>query len=242
MRYFYEKRYFRADGEVYVKRYSRSFELRKDIPKYEYVVGTNVREASASRAKSMVRVLAFSNPQLIGLLTLTFKDNLSDEGEAHRRFDLYRRKVARFRKGWQFLGVKEYQKRGAIHFHLLVNFCPDFTVSPNNSRKFISSLWGYGFSDFRFITGDDKWRTELYLLKYLGKDKVKYFTTYYVRSRGLNLIEPRYSDAKEPLHPLAQNIFCTNVKNNFVENFQIVEYTYAITNKGVKNDANFNNY
>jgi len=228
VKYFYEKRYFRNDGTVYVKRYSRSFELGKTVPQYKTTVGTNITEASASRAKSKVRLLAFCNPQLIGLLTLTFKDNISDETEAHRRFDLYRRKVAYSYPKWEFLGVKELQKRGAIHFHLLVNYCPGLSPSPNNPRKNISLLWTDGFSDYQVLKGDDQWRTELYLLKYLGKDKVKPFSTYYVRSRGLNDIEPRLYDTQEPMHPLAENIWTTHIKNDFVDNFEILEYTYTI--------------
>jgi len=122
--YFYQKSFFRSDGCVYVKRYSRSFERGKVVPRYDEKVGTNVKEATLSRARSRVRLLAFSNPQLVGFLTLTFKDNITDEIIANHLFDLYRRRVAEFYKPikWQFLGVHEYQKRGAIHFHLLVNF------------------------------------------------------------------------------------------------------------------------
>lgn len=232
MKYFYEKRYYRSDGEVYTKRYSRSFPLGKLTNTYTEPVGTNVSEASASRAKSRVRLLAFSNPDLEGLLTLTFR-GIPTEEEASIAFANFRKKVSRSYKGFKFLGVRELQKRGSIHYHLLVNFCPGQSVSPNNPRKWISTLWQYGFSDYSPIVGDDKWQTELYLLKYLGKENQKLFKAHYVRSRNLLEIEPRHFDTKEPLHPLAKNIFATNISNNFVANFQILEYTYSTTlNKG----------
>jgi len=231
--YFYEKRFHRRDGEVYVKRYSRSFPLTQPValdsavPKF-----SNVGEASASRAKSKVRYLAFCNPQLIGLLTLTFRD-IPTEEVAQARFKEYRRQVGRQFPGWQFLGVRELQKRGSIHYHLLVNFCPGETFSPNNHHKRISSLWQYGFSDYSLIRGDDRWRTELYLLKYLAKDKIKLFKSYYVRSRKLNTIEPRYYDTREPLHPLADNVYLTTIKpKKDMESFTIMEYTYSINRKG----------
>lgn len=233
-RFFYEKRYFRPDGEVYAKRYSRSFNLGQEVQERDKPQFSNVQEASISRARSKVRLLAFSNPDLTGLLTLTFKD-IPTEEEAHRRFDLYRRLVARSYKGWKFLGVKELQQRGSIHYHILVNFCPGIIPSPNNSSKRISDLWSYGFSDFQVIKGDDKWRTELYLLKYLAKDKVKLFTQYYVRSRGLKELEPRYYDNREPLHPLATNLFHTHTGKKGIASMDILEYTYSITNKRGKN-------
>jgi len=230
VKYFYQKKYYRIDGEVYVKRYSRSFPLGEPVEKRDEAPTSNVSQASLSRAKSRVRLIAFSNPQLASLLTLTFRDCPSEE-EAHCRFDLFRRKVARSYKGWQFLGTKELQKRGSIHFHLLVNFCPDMQLSPHNNKKFICGYWEYGFSDYSIIRGDDQWRTELYLLKYLGKDDQKLFKTYYVRSRNLSELKPVHYPNIEPIHPRAEHIFLTRISNKFVDRFDILEYTYSITTK-----------
>lgn len=230
MSYFYEKRYRRRDGSTYVKRYSRSFNLGEGVERSDDDKHSNVAEASASRARSAVKLLAFSNPQLQGLLTLTFEGTPTEE-ECVRRLDQFRRKVARQVRGWQYLGVPELQKRGVLHFHLLVNFCPDMQPSPNNPRKRISGAWDWGWSDYEVIKGDDKWRTELYLLKYLGKEKTKLLSTHYVRSRGLNKIEPTYYNTREPLHPLAENVWKTHIKaKEGIEGFTITEYTYDITN------------
>lgn len=230
MRYFYEKRYRRRDGEVYVKRYSRSFPLDRPVEVTDEDRHSNVSEASASRARSKVKLLAFSNPQLVGLLTLTFSGTPTEE-ECVKRLDQFRRKVARHERGWQYLGVPELQKRGVLHFHLLVNFCPDMQPSPNNPRKRISAAWDWGFSDYEVIKGDNRWRTELYLLKYLGKEQTKLLSTYYVRSRGLNEVEPVYYNTREPLHPLAENVWSTRIKaKKGLEGFTITEYTYDITN------------
>lgn len=235
--YFYEKRYYRPDGEVYVKRYSRSFEYGKKLElDYEVMIPeareSNSSEASASRARSRVRILAFSNPDLIGLLTLTFRD-CPTELEAQTRFKAYMRKVRKNYAGFKYLGVRELQARGSIHYHLLVNFCPFLAPSPNNPKKRISTEWHdtYGFSDYTLIKGDDKWRTELYLLKYLGKTKVKLFNDHYVRSRNLDEIAPRYHDARLPINVNYTHIFHTDISNKYVDSFQIVEYTYNITKK-----------
>jgi len=253
--YFYEKRYARPDGKTLGRRYSRSFEYgeRPSGLKPEQLHGEDSKntskvaslrpnsqaiESSISRARSRVRVLSFSNPQLTGLLTLTFKD-IPTESESARRFNLYRKKVARHHPGWQFLGVKELQKRGSIHFHLLVNFCPAQVHRPLSNRPLQqqSDLWDYGISDFRLIEGDDKFRIELYLLKYLTKNTEKLFKTYYVRSRNLNDIKPTYISDRLPYPDNIEHIYTTIISNNYVEKFEITEYTYNRYNhkKGVKN-------
>ena len=236
MKYFYEKRFRRPDGTVFVKQYSRSFPLDVDISELPRTGQSNSKEASVSRAKSKLHLLAFHNPQLIGMLTLTFKENLDDEVEAQRRFDLFRRAVSRDYKSFQFLGVKEFQKRGAIHYHLLVNFCPGQIHSPlwDSPNQQQSSYWTEGISDFRLIQGDNTWRTELYLLKYLGKDKFKPFKQYYVRSRNLNRIsDPVYFPSREPIHFLADQ---TTIFRQFIhtpgtlpfDSFSILTYTYNV--------------
>lgn len=234
-KYFYEKRYYRRhDGQVYARRYSRSFkfgqgsepsepELRNGISKS----GSNSVEASISRARTRVRVLAFGNPSLTGLLTLTFSDIPSEETASHR-FKVFQQKVRRHHSGWQFLGVKELQKRGSIHYHLLVNFCPEQVHKPlwNAPLQQQSALWEYGISDFRPIHGDDRFRTELYLLKYLTKGVEKIFKSYYVRSRNLHEPTVVYIRDRLPFPSNAENFFTTTISNNHVEKFEITEYTY----------------
>lgn len=220
MRYFYQKTYYLLTGDRLVRRYSRSYSVgSREKTNDKSSTGSNPEassKASISRALSKVRLLAFSNQDLVGLLTLTFEENIIDESEAQRIFDLFRRRVARLYKGWKFLGVKEYQKRGAIHYHLLVNFCPAPVRAENpklTTVRYNCSLWTWGFSDFSFVHGDDMWRTELYLLKYLSKQKGANFKQKYVRSRGLKEAECFYSSDKiNQIHPNAKNIFMREIK------------------------------
>lgn len=246
MPYFYEKRYYRRhDSQVYAKRYSRSFEYGQDPESDQSELGddldqlslgdyaeslkrpSNAIEASISRARSNVRILAFSNPQLNGLLTLTFADIPSEEVAA-RRFKVFQKKVSRHYQGWQFLGVKELQKRGSIHYHLLVNFCPEQVHKPLSNRPLQqqSALWTYGISDFRPIKGDENFQTQLYLLKYLTKGAAKLFKQYYVRSRKLNKPIVWHIQERRPFPMNAENIFTTLISNNYVDSFEVTEYTY----------------
>lgn len=58
----------------------------------------------------------------VGFLTLTFEDNLRCPREAQRRFNSFWSNVGRDLFG-AYLRVIEFQKRGAVHYHLLVA-CP----------------------------------------------------------------------------------------------------------------------
>lgn len=228
--HFYEKRYYRQDNEVFVISYSRSFPLRESknsAPSEKNPESATAEDSALSRARAKMKLLAFSNPELVGFLTLTQKDSPTEE-EANRRFAIFRKRVSRIYDGWRFLGVKELQKRGSIHWHLLVNFCPGKTPSQKPGR-FNCKLWEYGFSDYAEIQADEKFRTELYLLKYMTKNHQKIFKSYYVRSRNLKELQPRYISTKEPLHPLAENIFYRAIKNPHVDNFLITEYTYNVS-------------
>jgi len=233
MPYFYEKQYTRKDGTIYVKKFSRSFErgVKKEVdPDVEKVPGnSNSVEASASRARSTVRILAFSNPDLIGMLTLTNAD-IPTEEEAQKRFKVFLQKVKR--RGYtdfKFLGVKELQKRGSIHWHLLVNYCPNEMPSPNNPNKFVTDLWDFGYSDYQVIKGDDLWRTELYLLKYMTKEHLKLFSQWYVRSRKLDQIQPEYFHYKRKVPKNASNVYVTHIENKNVDSFDVTEYTLGVT-------------
>lgn len=60
----------------------------------------------------------------IGFLTLTFKDNVTDNKEAYRRFCSLRKKFLSVYFGDWCL-VKEVQKRGAWHYHILIDCLAD---------------------------------------------------------------------------------------------------------------------
>lgn len=57
--------------------------------------------------------------QNIAFQTLTFKENLTDPKEAQRRFNSLATNVLKPRYG-EYIAIRERQKRGAIHYHLLV--------------------------------------------------------------------------------------------------------------------------
>lgn len=57
--------------------------------------------------------------QNLGFLTLTFRDNVTCPKEAQKRFNSLATNVLKPRYG-EYIAIRERQKRGAIHYHLLV--------------------------------------------------------------------------------------------------------------------------
>lgn len=66
----------------------------------------------------------------VGFLTLTFPDNVTDNKEAGRRFNIFRLHfLSRFFGAWML--VKERQQRGAWHYHLLIDCRTDIRTGVN---------------------------------------------------------------------------------------------------------------
>lgn len=138
-----------------------------------------VQAKSMQRARSTIRRRILSM-QADRLLTLTFRANVTDLGEAYRCFKRFSR-LMRWRFGgsrWCYVAAPEFQERGAVHFHLAVRgFFPVKTV-----REFWRRAAGeYGgnidITSPRNIK-KQSWnprRIAQYLSKYVGKlDSVEF--------------------------------------------------------------------
>lgn len=110
--------------------------------------------------------------------TLTYAENMLDLSKAKRDLNLFFKRVnyRRKKKGLEslkYVWVAERQKRGAIHFHIMV-FNPELedtshlTKSEDERRgsEMLSRLWSYGFC---FQTKHIK--NKLYITKYINKSE-----------------------------------------------------------------------
>lgn len=77
--------------------------------KQQYALGQNIQ-----------KFIQYTGENRVGLLTLTFKDNVTDHKEAYRRFCNMARRFLREEFGC-YIGTKERQKRGALHYHLVID-------------------------------------------------------------------------------------------------------------------------
>lgn len=142
------------------------------------------RKKVMSRAKNHIRRLINANIGQWGqkekFITLTFAENIQDIKKANYEFKKFRQRLE-YRLGikLKYICVIEFQKRGAIHYHLLI-----FNL-PYVENKKLREIWGNGFIKINNIDNVDN--VGAYIVKYMTKtdderllNEKSYFT-----SRGL---------------------------------------------------------
>lgn len=96
-------------------------------------------------------------------LTLTFKENVTDIKACNLEFKNFikRLKYNYKLKELKYIAVIEFQKRGAIHYHVMLNI-------PYIPQKDLQELWRNGFIFINKIDNVDN--LGAYLVKYMTKD------------------------------------------------------------------------
>lgn len=105
-------------------------------------------------------------------LTLTYAENMQDIEKADDDFKKFMKRFRyRTKQKIKYLAVREFQKRGAIHFHLLC----DWRVDSNDEEEIRELerwlgevVWGHGFVDIKVLDGVDN--VGAYLIKYMTKN------------------------------------------------------------------------
>lgn len=137
------------------------------------------------RRRDMIRRLACCNfnNKYDKFLTLTFAENKTDIKECNVLFKAFMRKLKnKYNSNLKYLAVIEFQKRGAVHYHVLLTI-------PYVEHKVLQDLWGNGFIFINAIEHVDN--IGAYVLKYItkdNKDKRLMGQKAYLTSR--NLIKP----------------------------------------------------
>ena len=173
-------------------------------------------ESSIRRAKKTMRqkMLTIAANRL---LTLTFRENLTDRDVAFQRFDYFKKLLKRNSFNLQYVGVIEFQKRGAIHFHLAINRKVNYNFLRKLWRQATGDLGGNidvqnpkncGFASFnpRRLSG--------YLTKYLKKafadntefNKRRYFSSKKIIPPKPSIYWSTSKDLVSVLHQLFQKL------------------------------------
>jgi len=125
------------------------------------------------------------------MLTLTYRDNFTDRAESRKHLQLLLRRLKRWinDKDFHFIAVPEYQKRGAIHWHIGLNRRVE--VVPVRAA-WLEIIGGNGGNiDLQYFPNPAK--QAAYMAKYIGKevekDEQRGTGNRYVRSRGLRVPE-----------------------------------------------------
>lgn len=130
------------------------------------------RKQTMRDARNMARRLALMNfGQGDLFVTLTVAENLND-------IDYFDNEFKKFVKRWRhktkqkirYIAVREFQKRGAIHYHLICDWKIVFRDDEHlkEVERWLSEIWRHGFCDIKVIDGVDN--VGAYLIKYMTKN------------------------------------------------------------------------
>jgi hypothetical protein len=117
--------------------------------------------------QQITRLIRCNQKELTKFLTLTFDDKIIDIGvssdleQANKLFNLFIQRIKRIYPNFEYICVPEFQKRGAVHYHVMCNL-PDMPV------KIIEDVWGYGFIKFQRV--NQKNNIAFYVSKYWTKE------------------------------------------------------------------------
>ena len=153
---------------------SEPIKKRKSYLKQEKGTG-DIRTDSLNRSFSRLMDLAITNhKEFKTFITLTFAENVTDLDFANKCFNNFTSIVRRVYPNFKYLGVPEFQKRGAVHYHLMTNL--DLTsdiieLQENHVNMYDVKYWKHGFTSvFDLNLTDDNFSIALYLAKYFYKD------------------------------------------------------------------------
>jgi len=96
-------------------------------------------------------------------LTLTMRDIVSVEVAYSCLKGFFRTFRDIVGPDFKYIAVPEYQKRGAVHFHILLWGCSEEMIKNERSTRTIQNLWALGYVDIVPTDGNPK------LAGYLGK-------------------------------------------------------------------------
>lgn len=155
--------------------YLKGYKLKESsggrIKDYESQDYQENREKVLKRAKRDLRRLINANVGMYGkqyttkFLTLTFGDNVTDLEQANYEFEKFKKRlnylIWKTKKAkLKYSVVIEFQKRGAIHYHMLIYNMPFV------KQKIIEETWGNGYVWINKI--DEVDNVGAYVAEYLG--------------------------------------------------------------------------
>lgn len=136
---------------------------------------------------NLQRLVKANEEKFKTFITLTFAENITNIEQANRKFSIWRTKVKSIKKDFVYVCVPEFQKRGAVHYHLLTNLdikkdsdiiIPQKKFTENQLKKMTPEqikhcydvkYWSYGFScvdDLTILTDN----IVGYISKYMTKE------------------------------------------------------------------------
>lgn len=189
------------------------------------------RNDNLAKARQTIRRTIDCNKEQYGqktkFITYTFAKNIKTLEEAHEEWGLFCKR-ANYRWGsLRYLAVVEFQKRGAVHYHVLYFNLPYI----KNAKREVAKTWGKGFINIKTIGHVEN--IGAYVCKYLQKeiiDKRLVGRKAFFCSRGLMRPE-EYRDPERIAEMLGTGI----IESRAVEEYQSSCYGKIIYQQGTIN-------
>jgi hypothetical protein len=129
---------------------------------FERVEEKQREEKNLMRSKLQLRRLINANfDEGSKFYTFTFADNITDLDVANKEWKKFVQRMRRRFDGFKYVAVIEFQKRGAVHYHMIADL-------PYIKTKEIADIWGNGFVKANRIKHVDN--VGAYVIKYMSKD------------------------------------------------------------------------
>ncbi|RKD23756.1 hypothetical protein SAMN02745883_02433 [Caminicella sporogenes DSM 14501] len=175
--------------------------------------------------------------------TLTFAENVTDLKTANAEFTKFNKRLSYYLYGvnknvLKYICIPEFQKRGAVHFHVL------YFNLPFIEQKEFSKIWGLGFT---FVESVNK-KEEIedfakYVAKYINKENSKGEDNYEIYLEKGLLNQKRYFVSRGLNKP---DIFKLNIDKELYESFIAMLRDFHVTSHEYENEfigkVEINNY
>lgn len=196
----YNKRIVISGNQIEIYSYEKDIiygykDNRKELKGRKSVASEEDKEINRDkvfkRARTELRRLINSNVEKDSkFLTLTFKENVQDLDYANNEFKKFIKRLNyNFKIKVKYSCVVEFQKRGAIHYHVIL-----YNLNGKVDLVKLMDTWGHGFIKLNKIKGVDN--VGAYICKYMTKSEDNRLEgrKMYFNSRNLN--KPK--EIKEP--------------------------------------------
>lgn len=134
----------------------------------------NIELKNITRSKLQCQRLAKCNAkEWKTFITLTIADNITDIDIANKKLNCFTHKVKRVFKDFKYICIPEFQKRGAVHYHMLTNIDisnKDLIYSQENNKRYKHIKYWIDGYDKVDVLDDDIKKVIGYISKYMTKD------------------------------------------------------------------------
>lgn len=141
------------------------------------------RREVLNRARNNIVRLINCNPDMMTFISLTYRENMQDLQLSKKHLNKLFKELNRDFENFKYLYVLEFQKRGAMHYHMLCNF-PVYVPTAKTKelkpdlqklleQQFHEMYWPYGWVDIRDLQQEGNTNAGLYVAVYLAEDLYK---------------------------------------------------------------------